>query len=154
MVYELSRIPKERHIRLKRFPNFPSRRIIIPRETIVHLRADIPSRIFFYLRPSSERVSRRLDWHCKCINVCSYRVRQFAFVPGNFSSLSLSRRNFNLGNIFPAEECRSIFSFFFFFMMTLPFINAQGKKHRSLSLFSISSFIINLSWIRIGNPLD
>lgn len=62
------------------------------------------------------------DWHCKCINVCPYRVRQFAFELGelfplppppllpflSLSPFSSSRRNFNPGDSFSATRGAAI----------------------------------------------
>lgn len=122
-VYKLSRIPKLSRIRLKRFTNFPSRRIIIPRETTSARWYPI-AEFFFTLRPSSVRVRRRPDWHCKCINVCSYCVRQFAFVLGNFSSSFLSPE-FQSWKYFPGRE---VPIHIYFFIVTLSFINIREKK--------------------------
>lgn len=129
---------KRTHLRC--FINFFSQRIIIFRKTASYIEnIYLVSRIFF--RSSSKCACRRLDWHCKCINVRSYRVRrQFAFVPRK-SFLSRRRRNFNLGNIFPRprEKRRS-------FLFSASLINAAEKKRRSLSLsLSLQSLIINLS---------
>lgn len=122
-------IPKPRRICLKRFTNFPSRRIIIPRKNYIRALISHRGNFFFsYVRPNALVVGP-----IGIANALMYALTAFVnlpLYPGNFSSSSLSRRNFNLGNIFPGREVpiHIFFSFFPSPFYRCLFINAREKN--------------------------